>query len=206
MTEVSTGRRRTTRSDGTKDTILDAASRCFADQGYEGTSLDTVAQVAGVTKATVYYHFDSKETLFAGTLTRYLAEALARLEAFECIGGTPTERLARLIDSHIDDTLEPSKRYIAYREYVRTSPETAAAIRDAERRYENACAAVISDGQAAGEFLAGDPKLISMFLIGAVGQTRWYDPSGPVPPAEYRRILTQLLLNGVASGSRRAGN
>jgi len=44
--------------------ILDAATRLFTDQGYESTSVDDIAAVAGVSKQTVYSHFGSKENLF----------------------------------------------------------------------------------------------------------------------------------------------
>lgn len=198
VTEETGVRRRTKRSDHTRDAILEAASTAFAEQGYEGTSLDTVALTAGVTKATVYYHFDSKETLYAGLLTRYLADSLDRVERLESLGGCARDRLERLIDSQIDDTLAPSKRYIQYQEFVRTAPEVAESIRAAQQRYELACARIIADGQASGEFLSGDPKLIAMFLIGAIGRTaRWYRPDGRVPEDEYRRTILSLLIHGV---------
>lgn len=44
--------------------ILDAATRLFTEQGYEGTSVDDIAIAAGVSKQTVYSHFGSKENLF----------------------------------------------------------------------------------------------------------------------------------------------
>ena len=45
--------------------ILDAARRLFLEHGYAVTSMDVVAQLAGVSKATVYARFESKEQLFA---------------------------------------------------------------------------------------------------------------------------------------------
>lgn len=44
--------------------ILDAATRLFTEQGYEGTSVEDIAIAAGVSKQTVYSHFGSKENLF----------------------------------------------------------------------------------------------------------------------------------------------
>ncbi len=45
--------------------ILRAAVELFTEKGYEGTSVDDIAQAAGVSKQTVYSHFGNKETLFA---------------------------------------------------------------------------------------------------------------------------------------------
>lgn len=58
--------------DATNDTpagkvgqILDAARHLFLEQGYGNTSMDGVAKRAGVSKATLYVHFENKERLFA---------------------------------------------------------------------------------------------------------------------------------------------
>jgi AcrR family transcriptional regulator len=52
----------------TRDRILDAASRLFYGKGIRAVSLDTIAEKAGVTKKTLYYHFRSKDDLIAAYL------------------------------------------------------------------------------------------------------------------------------------------
>lgn len=44
--------------------ILDAATEAFLEQGYGGTSMDSIAAAAGVSKQTVYQHFGDKQRLF----------------------------------------------------------------------------------------------------------------------------------------------
>lgn len=44
--------------------ILDAAKALFPARGYDGVSMDSIAQAAGVSKLTVYSHFQDKDTLF----------------------------------------------------------------------------------------------------------------------------------------------
>jgi len=48
--------------------ILTAAKRLFPLYGFEGTSMDTIAAEAGVSKLTVYSHFTDKETLFVAAI------------------------------------------------------------------------------------------------------------------------------------------
>ncbi len=50
--------------------ILDAARHLFLEHGYMTTSMDVVAQLAGVSKATVYARFESKDRLFAAVIER----------------------------------------------------------------------------------------------------------------------------------------
>jgi len=50
-------------SSDTKQRILDVALDLFTEQGYDGTSLRQIAEQLGVTKAAIYYHFESKEDI-----------------------------------------------------------------------------------------------------------------------------------------------
>jgi AcrR family transcriptional regulator len=50
--------------------VLDAAFRLFQERGYEGTSMESVADAAGVTKPVVYACYPSKEELFKALLRR----------------------------------------------------------------------------------------------------------------------------------------
>jgi AcrR family transcriptional regulator len=55
-------------SETTRDRIISAASKLFYDQGIRAVSVDSVAEKAGLTKRTLYYHFRSKDDLVAAYL------------------------------------------------------------------------------------------------------------------------------------------
>jgi AcrR family transcriptional regulator len=71
----------------TKERILDAAERLFAERGFHGTTLRAVASAAEVNLAAAHYHLGSKQELFQAVIGRRLApineERLKRLEALE---------------------------------------------------------------------------------------------------------------------------
>jgi TetR/AcrR family transcriptional repressor of mexJK operon len=78
-------------------TILAGARRLFVSRGFERTSMDAVAAAIGASKMTLYRHFQSKESLFAGTVSAMcdaiadpeLARIMARLplrQALETFG------------------------------------------------------------------------------------------------------------------------
>lgn len=52
----------------TRDVIVAAAEKLFYAEGIRAVSVDAVAEAAGVTKRTLYYHFDSKDALIAAYL------------------------------------------------------------------------------------------------------------------------------------------
>ena len=55
-------------SGGTRERILAVATELFIGQGYESTSLRQIADRLGITKAALYYHFQSKEQIFSALL------------------------------------------------------------------------------------------------------------------------------------------
>ncbi|MGY2281358.1 TetR/AcrR family transcriptional regulator [Pseudomonas sp. HMWF006] len=72
--------------------ILDAAKTLFLSQGYANTSMDAVAAEAGVSKLTVYSHFNDKETLFSSAVMAKCEEQLPPL-FFELPAGIAVENV-----------------------------------------------------------------------------------------------------------------
>src|ERR1700677_1984946 len=74
--------------------ILDAARQVFLERGFEGASIDEIAEVARSGKPTIYARFRDKRALFAGVMTR---DILSRISAFKRealpTGATVDERL-----------------------------------------------------------------------------------------------------------------
>lgn len=72
--------------------ILEAAQRVFAREGLEGASLRAIASEAGYTAAALYFHFDSKEAIYAALLEQSL------------------ERLQEAVDAAVAGVAEPKAR------------------------------------------------------------------------------------------------
>ena len=75
--------------------IVDATRALFDERGMQDARIDRIARRAGINKAIVYRHFASKEELFVLTVTRYLAEIKALLQAVDEETSDPPERLGR---------------------------------------------------------------------------------------------------------------
>ncbi len=58
----------------TRDKILEAARMSFSEKGFDGVSMEEIAQRAGVRKALIYYYFPSKENLFEEVWNKALEE------------------------------------------------------------------------------------------------------------------------------------
>jgi TetR/AcrR family transcriptional repressor of mexJK operon len=71
------------RAGGKVESILAGAKRTFLAHGFGAVSMDTIAREAGVSKATVYAHFGSKEELFGAVIGRECEHRFAGLSASE---------------------------------------------------------------------------------------------------------------------------
>jgi AcrR family transcriptional regulator len=74
--------------------ILRAASRVFAEKGFDGATVEDVAHAAGVAKGTVYLYFASKQDVYQAAFARNIADLKERTLA--AIAAAPTVPLALL--------------------------------------------------------------------------------------------------------------
>jgi AcrR family transcriptional regulator len=79
-----------------EERILDAAKKVFLERGFEGASIDEIAEVARAGKPTIYARFPGKETLFAAVMARKVRENTSSFESIAPTGVTPEERLASI--------------------------------------------------------------------------------------------------------------
>ena len=92
----------------TRDQLLDAAERLFAEQGVEATSVRDITKAAGANQGAINYHFQSKDKLvmevFARRMRPVSEQALARLDGLEA--GTAVPSLEAVIEALIRPMVE----------------------------------------------------------------------------------------------------
>lgn len=76
-----------------RELILDAAKQVFAEEGLEGASLRAIAVKAGYTPAALYFHFESKEDIYAEVLKASLASLGATVDQAVAQTRTAAQRL-----------------------------------------------------------------------------------------------------------------
>lgn len=95
--------------------ILNGALQEFLAHGYAGTSMDRVAATAGVSKPTVYNHFQDKEGLFRALVQKIARERFQIKFNAEILSGPPEESLPRLLASMVNTISDDDD----YQDFVR---------------------------------------------------------------------------------------
>jgi AcrR family transcriptional regulator len=148
-----------------KAQILTAAASVLSERGYANARVVDIAKAAGTSPAAILYWFEGKQGLLAEALALREAEFhdLYTVRIDEAV--TSSQQLRILFESmlrHYDWGLWMELCVLALRD------RAAAAERDRmDRRWRAMLRKVISDGQASGEFIAGDPDE-AMFVLAAL--------------------------------------
>lgn len=90
-----------------RQAIEQAAARVFLRDGYAGASVDTIAREAGVSKATLYSYFHSKEELFGAIICQQCGEFVVEAQTSEARGAGPEQILRQLGRRFLENILSP---------------------------------------------------------------------------------------------------
>jgi len=165
------------RNNGTREAILAAAERSFAERGYHRTSLHEVAEDVGIQKASIFHHFASKEILYRAVLAEGHGQGEAIIKRAIACDGSWWERLRSLLDAYVDlVAAHPEQTTILLRQSLGDAPEGYDGRPDSDRLLEMTTA-FLAEGQRAGAFAPCDgPSLV----LGVMGMVVFFFTSAPV--------------------------
>ncbi|NUW36410.1 TetR/AcrR family transcriptional regulator [Nonomuraea sp. SMC257] len=185
--------------------LLGAATRLFAERGFEGTSVQEIVLAAGVTKGAMYHYFSSKDDLLHEIYARVLRMQMDRLTRIADGPGTLAERLHAAAADVVETTtanLDDSK--IFFRSMHLLAPETQKSVRAERRRYHERFRDLVAEGQREGTFSDRVPAdLVVDYFFGSVHHLgSWYHADGPLTGAQVGRHFADLLLTSLRDGDR----
>lgn len=183
--------------------ILAAAKGVFAGKGYHATTIGDIARAAGLSYGSIYWYYDSKETLFHELMTAEAAALQAHIDA--AIAGTP-RRLGP--DAPFRAAVRATfEFYEADRALVKLLFRDAYAL--GERFEEHLFAiqegflreieAIVRSAQQRGAIVEGPPRMIAFSIVSLVGQIahrRLVDDDG-LAPSVVADFVVSLVLHGL---------
>lgn len=147
----------------TRGALLRAAGSAFAENGYDGSSLDSIAAAAELSKGAVYAHFETKRDLYMAVVSMVLDEAERRLHAVSAslsAGAFPDEAASRYF-GYPDDATHVSHVTDLWQMAVKEEPVGAALAAFREQRL-----AVLGNAAVA----AGAPPARALDIARMVGK------------------------------------
>ncbi|MFF5975450.1 TetR/AcrR family transcriptional regulator [Streptomyces sp. NPDC012769] len=196
-----------------RQAIIDAALTEFLAEGYSAASMDAITQRSGVSKATIYKHFGSKERLFLAVIGGVLPKTYADLEpSNSTLADAPDLRaaLVRLTTDWARILLRPdimSLRRLVIGEIDRFPQLGQLWYRVSYDMNNGPLVEAFTELHARGALHVPDPKLAVQQLVAAtVGVpqlVRTFSPEAEIDEAELARMITSgvdLFLAGYGHG------
>jgi AcrR family transcriptional regulator len=195
-----------------REAILDAARSAFAERGFHETSLDSVAERAGVSKALLYEHFSSKRELYVAMLEMHVHELVERISG-AVAGAEPGEARMRAGLEAFFGFVE--ERRGAWRIMFRNSDDPDVSIR-LDRLRDEVAAAIVQlmseEAAAKGLDFPKMPQMVEMIaqqLVGAMQSLAdWWDLHRYVPRGDVLQVAMDFAWMGqerLSRGERWAG-
>ncbi|MFD6953428.1 TetR family transcriptional regulator [Nocardiopsis sp. TSRI0078] len=184
--------------------LLGAATRLFAERGYEGTSVQEVVAAAGVTKGAMYHYFGSKDDLLYEVYARVLRMQTEHLVRIASRDGSVVDRVrSAAADVIVTSIANMDDTVIFFRSMHQLREEKQRAVRAERRRYHEIFRDMVLQGQEEGVFRSDVPAdLVVNYFFGSVHHlSTWYHPGGPLTGEDVGRHFADLLVAGLRPGA-----
>lgn len=147
--------------------MLQAARMAFAENGYAGASLASLAERIGLTKAAVLHHFASKDALYKEVLAVTLQSLIEPVTAAALGPGSYVDRLDRLTAAIVSELSEhPASAKLLIREILGRGPFIEGEGGQAVRAGIGAIASFFDAGMREGAFIQQDATQLTWSVIG----------------------------------------
>jgi AcrR family transcriptional regulator len=185
-----------------KDTVFDATSRIIEEKGWNGLTMERVAEKAEVSKGTLYNYFRDKKELVWLVMTRFITETEIRIKKNIEKHKDPTEALKQVIKEELYFRKEKSFMVLAFMQAFQEEPKLRERFSE-EIHPLNSIRKAITDlfqkGMSEGKFRKMDPAALSSLLSSILmGTSRdWTYGIIDNSPEEMTEIVFSLFKQGL---------
>jgi AcrR family transcriptional regulator len=183
--------------------ILETAARVICERGYEGASIQDIADACGLTKAGLYHHIRSKEHLLL-EIQNYGMDVFEEQVLHQVLSiADPLERLKTCMAKNILLVTRGWSKEITIilHEHATLTGEARAQINARKKRYVRFLEGSFAEAVRAGRLRPLHPKVAAFAFLGMVLWIyKWFKPDGAIKEDELVREMQQLFFGGLESG------
>lgn len=181
--------------------ILRRSAALFARVGYPNASIADLAKANRISRGLLYHYFDSKEKILAEMLSEHLDFLLGEVKTAAQRGADAEARFRATVRAMVLINADSKDlQIVLLHDLHNLEPADRAAIVKKQRDIIAILCKLVRACDSRGKISARTLKVQTMMLIGMINYTYiWYDPAGPVTPAEYAEMVSGTYLGGLTA-------
>jgi AcrR family transcriptional regulator len=196
--------------------ILRAAARVLQRNGYEATTMKDIAAEVNLTAASLYHHFDNKDTLLLAVLEAGIEQIIGEIEPIAHSNRSSADKLRRMIAAHLigltENTAVGAAMVFEIKSLVNdkvpsnngSHPDITTVIERREAfvtrrdQFEDLFRFVVREGMERGEFRPVDVPIFVKTMLGAHNWVSvWYRPDGRLSGPEIAALMADMFLRAL---------
>jgi AcrR family transcriptional regulator len=182
--------------------LIKVATEVFYEKGYDGASLQDIADRLGMLKGSLYYYIRTKEDLMFEVISTVHREGLAVVQARADSEGDPLQRLENVITGHVEHTCRNLVSTAVFLHELSVLPlERRQEALGSEHAYQGVFRELIELAQTEGLVRADvNPRLATLSVLGTTNWVyRWYHEGGEFTPEMIGRQMAEMVIRGIAT-------
>lgn len=181
-----------------RDRIREIAARVFAKNGFERTTIRGIAQEGGISAASIYYYFDSKEDLLYQILEDTMTTGLKLIQDIEKSDSNLKEQLIEILHVHTLNAINFDKMKLLVHEQNCLKPLHKEALKTKQKEYLAELTMVFTALKNSGQMRDFNPKVCAFAFFGMVSWAyRWFNPSGDLSTQELAQTFARIFTQGI---------
>jgi TetR/AcrR family transcriptional regulator len=182
--------------------IMDAGLAVFSQFGFRGSTLDQVAEAAGLSKPNLLYYFRSKDAIYTALLAKLLENWLEPLREINA-EGDPVQELLGYANRKLDMSQHyPRESRLFANEIIHGAPRIADVLQGELRGLVDEISQVINDWVAAGRIKSVDPRHLIFSIWALTQHYADFDVQvrailGDVDPFDGAQAYLEAMLRGL---------
>ncbi|MFE3060193.1 TetR/AcrR family transcriptional regulator [Nocardia sp. NPDC059239] len=188
------------------DSLLAVAVKVFNDKGYDGTSMEALANRLGITKSAIYHHVSGKSELLELALSRALNGLFAATTEERAVTGRSIDRLEYVVRRSVE-VLVTELPYVTLLLRVRgnTAVEKRALAR--RREFDAFVSDLVQSAADEGDLQqCVDPALASRLIWGMINSiVEWYRPRGGNSVDQIADTVVSIVFSGLRNPDSSVG-
>lgn len=183
-----------------RERVLRVAIELFSSQGFGGTSVREIADLATINVASIYHYFPSKEDLLFKIIEDNSLAVYEPARRLVEKNDDPARALVAITRHHICVHCErAAEAAVSDRELGSLGPEARGRALELRDLYEKLWDDLLRRGQSLGVFHLEDVELVRMAALTMCSQvSAWYRPGGRVTAQQTAHVYARLVLRLVA--------